>query len=93
MTNYDRARELIDAAHAADPTRTADGRTLTTQPYDPYFEAVATPETPAQTVKLASFAEQWTEHRRWRATYVPVTVTKLFENGDASGSRYVIDPR
>lgn len=26
MTNYDRARELIDAAHAADPTRTTDGR-------------------------------------------------------------------
>ncbi len=28
MTNYDRARELIDAAHAADPTRTTDGRML-----------------------------------------------------------------
>lgn len=26
MSAYDRARQLIDAAHAADPTRTADGR-------------------------------------------------------------------
>ena len=26
MTAYDRARELIDSAHAADPTRAADGR-------------------------------------------------------------------
>lgn len=61
-------------------TRLADGRTLTSQAFDAYFELAATPEAPGRTLTGVSLAQQWAQHQRWRADYaVPADVASLGE--------------
>ncbi len=61
-------------------TRLADGRTLTSQAFDAYFELTATPEAPGRTLTGVSLAQQWAQHQRWRAGYaVPADAASLGE--------------
>lgn len=46
-----------------------DGRLLTSQAYDPYFAATATPEFPGLMLAESSYERQWQAHQAWRATF------------------------
>ena len=50
-------------------TRLSDGRTLTSQAFDPYFEVVATAEAPGQTIGGDGLQEQWAQHLEWRRSF------------------------
>ena len=72
-------------------TRLADGRTLGSQAFDLYFQAVATPEAPRQRLKNGTFEQQWAQHRSWRAQFSQATDPRLLEDSeirDEAGAHY-----
>ncbi|MGD8939157.1 MAG: hypothetical protein PVJ72_07250, partial [Gammaproteobacteria bacterium] len=50
-------------------TKLLGGTLVTSQPFDPYFECIATPETPAQTIDGQTLSEQWQQHQKFRAKF------------------------
>jgi Zn-dependent protease len=50
-------------------TRLVDGRTLCSQGFDPYFQVIATAETPRQRLTDGTLEQQWAQHRSWRAQF------------------------
>ncbi|MCG6970501.1 MAG: hypothetical protein LJE85_12115 [Gammaproteobacteria bacterium] len=50
-------------------TKLKDGTLVTSQPFDPYFECIATPETPAQTIGGLTLAKQWKKHQTFRKKF------------------------
>ena len=72
-------------------TRLADGRTLTSQAFDAYFELTGTPEAPGQTLVSPTLQQQWTQHLRWRAGFAGSADPASLRDQDIvaeSGERY-----
>jgi Zn-dependent protease len=54
-------------------TKLQDGTLVTSQPFDPFFACIATPETPAQTIDGMTVADQWQQHQKFRGKFAAQT--------------------
>ena len=72
-------------------TRLADGRTVCSQAFDPYFQLTATPEAPVRRLKGGTLEQQWSQHLRWRAQFQQVADPESLQEdaiAEEAGTRY-----
>lgn len=50
-------------------TKLQDGTLVTSQPFDPYFNCIATPTAPAQTINGLTLSDQWQQHLAFRGKF------------------------
>lgn len=63
-------------------SRLADGRIVISEAFDPYFQAVATPKTPAQTISGDNLSEQLERHLKFVASFDSVPASNATEDSE-----------